>query len=580
MKSIKYIALSFGVTALALTSCSDSFLDHVPDERTEIDTEGKVVQLLISAYPASNPSWLGEISSDNLIDNQAPHLPTSPNDKQILSHYNYSHYALWDNQAYRFEPTTNASFNDDDSPGQLWQSYYNSVATANYALQAIDKIGGTDVNALSSTLKAARSEALLLRAYDHFMLVNLFSKAFKDSVASKADVGIPYVTEIEDVVSKNYDRGTVAADYKKIGEDLEAGLATLSDINYTTAPKYHFNSNAAHAFAARYYLFTHQWQKVIDHADAVLGTDSAKLQSMMMNYSVFEKCSTSSDFAVAWQNPSLNNNLMLLDSYSTISRRCFGYRYSCAGPAARATLMVHNSPLWSSYICPAQAIVGGMIFGNSSHDYGYFNTKIGEQFQYTDKVAGIGYAHVIYRAFTANELLLERAEAKIMLGRYDEAADDLMAYWNYTLKSFSTKDYTSYIKAGYTKLLTKSTLLSYWGSDKNTNCYSNWDFTQQMSSSYVIPSAAVPYMNCLNDFRRFENAFEGMRFFDIKRWGLPLTHVVGINEEKITTSATDDLRAVEVPWETMSAGMSSSRSTVTRVTPDASLNLNNLRVKY
>lgn len=578
MKSFKYITLSFSVAVLSLTACSDSFLDHVPDERTEIDNETKVVQLLISAYPSSNPSWLGEISSDNLIDNQAPHLPTSPNDKQILSHYNYTHYALWDNQAFKFEAATNATYNADDSPGQLWQSYYGSVATVNYALDAIDKIGGTDVDKLSTTLKAARSEALLLRAYDHFMLVNLFSKAYKDSVASKKDIGIPYVTEVEDVVSKKYDRGNVADVYKKIGNDLEAALVTLSDVNYKTAPKYHFNSNAAHAFAARYYLFTRQWQKVIDHADLVIGTDSAKLQSMMMNFSVFADCSSSSDYATAWQNPSLNNNLMLLDSYSLIQRRCFGYRYSCAGPAARAALMVHNSSLWSGYICPAQSIVGGMIFGNSSHDYGFFNTKIGEQFQYTDKIAGIGYAHVMYRAFTANELLLERAEAKIMLGRYDEAADDLMAYWNYTLYSFSAEDYASYVKAGYTKLLTKEILLSYWGTATNTNCYANWDFTQQMSSAYVIPTAAVPYMNCLNDFRRYENAFEGMRFFDMKRWGLPIAHTVGLAQQIITSQPTDSLRAIEVPWETMSAGLESSRTT-TPVTPNVTLNTNDLRTK-
>ena len=82
MKSYKYKVLAFGMALSGLASCSDSFLDKVPDERTEIDTEDKVIQLLVGAYPEGNPAWVGEISSDNLTDNQAPHVPSNPNDRK------------------------------------------------------------------------------------------------------------------------------------------------------------------------------------------------------------------------------------------------------------------------------------------------------------------------------------------------------------------------------------------------------------------------------------------------------------------------------------------------------------------
>ena len=100
-----------------------------------------------------------------------------------------------------------------------------------------------------------------------------------------------------------------------------------------------------------------------------------------------------------------------------------------------------------------------------------------------------------------------------------------------------------------------------------------------MSSSYVIPAEATPYMNCLNDFRRTETAFEGYRFFDLKRWGVDLTHVVGVEQEQVQSNYDDDNRAVEVPWETLSAGLESSRQTVTPSKPDASFNLSTLVVK-
>ena len=550
-----YSLFGLGLGLLAFASCSDSFLDKTPDERTEIDNVDKVVKLLVTSYPTANPSWVGEINSDNLIDNQSPHLPSSPNSKQVLSHYNYAAYDNWDNQLFRFEPASQATYGSSDSPGSLWQGYYSSIASVNAALQAIDKLEAEGNN--SETLRAARGEALLIRAYSHFMLANIFCPAYKDQEASKQAVGVTYMTEPETKVLVHYDRGNLADTYTKIEADLLEGLKYISDVNFNTAPKYHFNTAAAKAFAARFYLFKKDYKKVIQYADAVLGTDTAQLQSKLMDYSAFEGCTTAKDYGNAWQSPDRQNNLLLIPTYSVLGRRVLGYRYSCAGPAAREALMFHSSPLWNGYICPAQLLVSGQIFSVSGSDYGYFSCKIQETFEYTDPVAGIGYPHVVYRAFTNSQLLLERAEAEAMLGQYDKCAGDLMCYWNDALKSFSTADYNAYIKSGNTKFLTKPTLLQYYSDKSNTNCFEDWDFAQQMGIN--VPKEAVPYMNCINDFRRLETVFEGMRFFDIKRWGMDLTHTVGLDSSPFKTTATSKERAIEVPWEALSAGLATSR---------------------
>lgn len=568
MKSYKYKVMALGVALAGLASCSDSFLDKVPDERTEINTEDKVISLLVSAYPESSPSWVGEISGDNLIDNLSPHLPTSPDDKQTLSHYNYGSYTKWDDEMFKFEPASNATYSAQDSPGALWGSYYSSIATVNQALAGVDRVA-PDGN-YSEKLKAAKGEALLLRAYDHFMLVNIFAQAYKNEEASKKDVGVPYVTEIEDVVSKKYDRINVDSVYKLIGKDLEEGLKLISDVNFTTAPKYHFNTNAAHAFAARYYLYKRDYNKVIEHANAVLGTDSTSVQSMIMDMSQFDGCSSVKDYALIWCSPDQNSNLMLLNTYSLMARRAFGYRYSLAGPKASQVMMYSRSSLlWSGYPCPAQAMVSGQLLSSSSHDYGIFSAKAYEQFHYTDKVSGIGYVHVIERPFTANRLLLERAEAETMLGRYEAASNDLRWYWNCTLNSLDKKSYSLYVTTGYTKFLTDALLKRYFtyaednegniSASVSPNCQKDWNFTQNMSPDYIVPAEAVPYMNCINTFRRYEMAFEGVRFFDLKRWGMEYTHEVGINSDKYTLKWNDKRRAIEVPWEALSAGMDTSR---------------------
>lgn len=558
-----------------LSSCSDSFLDKQPDERITISNEDQVSELITGSYPSVNYSWIAELSSDNLIDNQTPHLPSSPQDNQVLAHYNYSSYARWNEQIFRFEPATQSSYSDYDSPGMLWEGYYQSVSGINYALQAIDKLAKENGGTLTPKLQAAKAEALLVRAYDHFCLVNVFSPAFKDSVKSKEDVGVPYVTGTYDVVQTKAERGNVADDYKNIIKDVEDALPYVSD-QYYSAPKYHFNTAAAHAFAARVYLFAHEWEKCIEQADQVLGTDSATMATHMMDYSVFSNCSSMSDYGNAWQNPDLNNNLMLLTTSSLLQRECFGYRYSLAGPNAQQVLMFYNnSSLWPAFTGNPISFVSGMLFSSSSHDYGFISTKIAEQFEYSDKRAGIGYPHIILRAFTGNELLLERAEAKAMLGRTEDAYRDLELYWNISLNSFTATDKTQFnvfkendpTVSRPTPHLTKAIIDRWWGDPTNNNCFADWSFTQNLSSSYVVPQNAVSIMNFINDFRRYETCFEGLRFFDLKRWGIEYSHTEGVNSTEYKLTSTDARRAIEIPWEVLSSGMESSRPKVSDQSP-------------
>lgn len=544
---------------MALTSCSD-FLDKLPDERSEINTENDVQELLMTAYPDANFAWVAELSSDNLLDNQCPHLPSNPNKKQIITYYNYSAYDRWDDEMFKFEDAKSATYSSYDSPGSLWSGYYMSIANTNYCLNALDNIKRENGGVETERGKALRAEAQILRAWDHFCLVNVFSQAYKTESVSKNEIGVTYMTEPETVSKVEYDRGNVWDTYQLIKKDLEEALPNISD-SYIGSYKHHFNSQAAHAFAARFYLYTRDWAKVIEHANEVLGTDSASVGKMMLDYTGFDDCSYLSDYATVWQNPNQNNNLMLSITGSLLQRRCFGYRYSLAGPKASEVMMVRTSSgLWSGYICPIQAVVAGMLFASSTKDYGFFSSKIGEEFEYSDKLAGIGYPHIVQRTFTAAELLLERAEAKLMMGDIEGGAQDLIWYWNSCFTHLSEKTQETY-KAYWRDLTVDLILKNYTNTEtkKRANCFDSWDFTQTIDPTYKVPEEAIPYMNCLNEFRRFENMFEGLRFFDLKRWGMPYTHEVGAEQEVFELGSNDPRRAIEVPWETISAGLESSR---------------------
>lgn len=567
------------LASMSLTACGD-FLDKQPDERKELETENDVVDLLKGSYPEANYQFLCELSSDNLIDNNAPHLPSNPNDKQIENHYNYATYSsyIWHNELFRFAPATTATWTDSDSPGRIWSEWFYSIACTNHVLETIDRIAGkqgltsrAQYGQLSARLRAAYAEALLLRAYDHFVLTNIFAQAYKDESTSAQETSIPYVTETESTVFKDYKRLSVKEVYDRIIADLEEALRYMSD-SYFEAPKYHFNTQAAHALAARVYLYHHDWDKCIEHANAVLGTDDTSLLRMCMDYSVFEKCASAKDYANAWQDPGLNNNLLILNTYSTYARAIFGYRYSVAGEAASNVLMVRtNSQLWRGYIATPISLVSGMLFSSSSHDYGFFSCKIQEQFELTDKIAQTGYVHQMIRAFTSMGLLLERAEAYIMKNDLVNASHDLQAYWNNSIETFSEKDKESFVKPGYIKYMDDALLKANFTNDPTkdpkANCLNDWDFMSvNISPSVKVSAAAVPYMNCLNDFRRFETSFEGMRFFDLKRWGMEWTHYMGNEKTPYVMKGIDERRAIEAPWEALANGAGSSREPLPSLT--------------
>ena len=133
MKSFKYIALS-ACAVMSLGSCND-FLDKLPDDRAEIDTEEKVTQLLASAYVTSAGNLMQEMSSDNVSDYSSTYTTSTLID-----------------EVYRFK---NIDDQGHDSPYMVWNAGYNAVATANEAIRAMEEMGNP------ASMKAHMAEAKL-----------------------------------------------------------------------------------------------------------------------------------------------------------------------------------------------------------------------------------------------------------------------------------------------------------------------------------------------------------------------------------------------------------------------------------
>ena len=87
--------------------------------------------------------------------------------------------------------------------------------------------------------------------------------------------GNPYVEKSEKNAWVSYPQENLQDTYRKIERDLSYGLAWVKD-EYYQKKKYHFHKKAAYALAVRFFAYTGQWQKVIDYATYVLGSDVKK----------------------------------------------------------------------------------------------------------------------------------------------------------------------------------------------------------------------------------------------------------------------------------------------------------------
>lgn len=517
MNTKLYILVSFAFAVVWMSSC-DNYLDVEPDNRVAIDTPEKVQQLLINSYPNVNYATVAELSSDNFIDNNAP------NSKGL--YYNQTSFDRMDDDIFAWvDPRTSS---DDDSPYYLWQQYYQSIACANAALQAVDAIiqKGVSDDAMNKILFPCKGEALMIRAYSHFMLVNIFSKAYKDAERSQSDLGVLYVTEPVDEVAIDAKRNSVAEVYDLIAKDIEEGIVWISNDAYQV-PKYHFNVNAAHAFAAQFYLFKRDYPKVVAHANYVLGADPSKLlRDWITIYN------NADQQAYAYINTDEPANLLLLPTSSTYFRRFMNYRYGYNGNA-RSGSIDDSGPTWSGR---APFATGWMW--TFSADYGSFIAKIVEQFEYTDRVAGIGNAHIVRTEYTTDATLLDRAEAYIFLNEIDKAVADLQA-WNKSHKG--------------TRELTKELINGFYTSS-NAN-FSRKFHTQELSPEFIVTTTQKPYVDCVLHFRRLERLFEGHRWFDIKRYGIEIEHVIGHGGVSNTLTYDDDRRAIQIPSDVAGAGV-------------------------
>ena len=528
IKNIIYKGSLMLASVAILASCSDQ-LDTLPDNRTTLDTPKKIAGLLVTAYPDRTPTLFNEWMSDNT---------DYMGEQNSQGNRGGDQYFFWQEQTE----------GGNDSPEMVWMLYYEGVYKANEALAAIEDQGGPK----NDILRNSKGEALLIRAYDHFILANEFCRPYNGKTSTK-DAGLYYATGIADfsAAAEQSNRGTVADVYAKIAADIEAGIPLLNDTY--EVPKYHFNKQAAYAFATRFYLYYEKWEKAKEYADKLLGSNPAAslrdyraLQAMPLS-----KSDQAVKIAEAYCSASADCNLLVQTSVSNagmaLAPWLISKRYTLTNYLSETELFNSNN-IWGT----SSNLIWKPFTVNSGENNFALLMKLPREFEIRNTTTGSGYLRTLNVDFTMDEALLNRAEAEIMLGQNDAACAD-MTIW---MKNFFNTNVT----------LTPTSVQTYF----KTVPYAYADaakmvpsFKKHISPRFTIDaegSVQESLLQCLLNFRRIETVHQGMRWMDIRRYNIEIPRrLIGANgkpSKNLDWLEKDDPRqVVQIPQSIREAGV-------------------------
>lgn len=493
MKIMKKLKITLLLLTLVSVSSCDDFLSEKPDNRTEINTPDKISEVLVYAYPQMSYFDIAETMSDNVFDSELP--STLQKNEQ---NYNWEIQTETDNI---------------DTQAFYWDACYKAIAHANTALHAIEDLGSP------SSLNPQKGEALLARAYSHFMLVSLWSKRYNPATASTT-LGIPYVTEPETELITPYKRNTVQEVFDFIQKDIEVGLPMVT--NEYKEPKFHFNKDAAKAFASRFYVIKGDWAKVISLSNDLGSTPTGKLRDFATYSSLLFQ-----DQQVSYASNSSQSNLLIVSANSIVGRSASESRFYLSGDTYQEFLGPNSSPFGKSWLYNFYSY-------NSSQTV--FMPKFYEYFKYTNVTAGIGEPYVAEVLLSNDEFFLNRIEAHVMTGQISLANEEL----EYFL-STRTEDYDA-----DTDQLTEALIV-----DKYPV------IAGEYTPFYNMTPLQTSYIKAIAETRRRDFIHEGMRWFDIKRFNIVVNHETK-NKPTNVLAKDDNRRALQIPLHATNTGVESN----------------------
>jgi hypothetical protein len=255
LKKINILTFSLLLLLLGISSCED-FLEpadsryvtpeQLPDileRNTDALIQGVYSRSIQYAFYASRHDDFGQKSIDLVVDFAGEDLV---------------HYALqsWFVTLYQYNDRVAAG---GYAPGRVWKYSYAQIRDLNSIITAL-----ADENALTDAQKNLKGEALALRAFHYFTLVNFYQTGGEWNKIKDLP-GVPIYTE---AVQEGNGRGTVKDVYAQIAEDYETAIPLLEGFNPSSPTR--VTQVAAKLLAARAYLYSGDYENALKYSTQVV----------------------------------------------------------------------------------------------------------------------------------------------------------------------------------------------------------------------------------------------------------------------------------------------------------------------
>lgn len=474
--------------ALCMFGCSD-FLKESSQDEVRPATTNDLEQLLLGEGYLRNEYIANYL--DLLTDDIENHYSDDVSQQGLLP----AGAPIFSWQKDMYERMQNNTYGRD-----TWERLYEKIKGCNVVLDALENVSGSEGAKLN-----LRGQALAMRAFYYFTLVNLYGQPYNaENVDIKKSPGVPLI--LESAVKDDFPpRASVVEVYERVEKDLLEALPLIEQYgqgNY----KMRVTDLFIHTLLSRMYLYMENWEKTVTHADYVIERKPTLINLKDYYYS---------EYVIDEENGCVYNigSMELIWGYSDSKEYSvyfvpttgkMGIYPAYAVSAALKNLYVsgdlRSSKLYySPYLIrydividedtgePEMVVIGGLHYGTKTSSSSTTNPGKGM------RVA---------------ELYLNRAEAKIRLAQKNndaqleqEALDDL----NYLRAHRFSAPYTE----------VKAENVASWVIEKEEGISDLLQFCREE--------------------RRRELSFEDHRWFDLRRYGMPeIVHTLYLTEGQAT----------------------------------------------
>ncbi|WP_276088286.1 RagB/SusD family nutrient uptake outer membrane protein [Pedobacter sp. JY14-1] len=154
------------------------------------------------------------------------------------------------------------------STDPLWNNEFRKIFNANVVLANIDNVRGDEV-----IRKQVKADAYFIRAYSYWTLVNYYCLPYSEANLQSKGLPLKRTTDY----AESLQRANLRDTYSFILEDIRQAQSL---VNYQDVPatfRWRVSKPAIDAFLSRYYLFTGEYAKSVDHSNSALISQTAKL---------------------------------------------------------------------------------------------------------------------------------------------------------------------------------------------------------------------------------------------------------------------------------------------------------------